>query len=491
MRDYCGACRMKGSGIACFARVHNHPNLCHPEHQDWIERRSRAEGLPEDYEPPPVAPRPTPAVVAPRVPGVVRVGMATPALTIGGAERWTLSLLEATGSPPFRWEGVACYNRGLGHAPLVAEVMRQCPVSWELEGIHALARRVDVMVCWGLPFMPAEIKAVNPKVKVVLVSHGICEWTRQAVAQAEACEALAAVGRPSVRPFPEDQRSRVRVIYNTTAARPATVLCDEQKAAWGLDPGRKVLLYLGRVSPEKYPEGAALAAKELPEPWSVVVVGPGAERYGWPVKPGDLASGKLVFAGPTDDPGSALGAADAMLLPSWGEGFSIALIEAWHARVPVIGTVVGIAEEYPDLLRPIPRGASGTEIAAAVAADEADPEGTAARVERAHRAATETFTFQRFKEGWRSLLLETCPPAPEPEGPSLLRRAANLGRELVAGNLRLHGDDELTARRVAICEACEWFKPSNRTCSVASCGCYIDKKSATYSDCPKGFWPRP
>lgn len=48
-------------------------------------------------------------------------------------------------------------------------------------------------------------------------------------------------------------------------------------------------------------------------------------------------------------------------------------------------------------------------------------------------------------------------------------------------------DDEEAARRIAICEGCEFFITGGRRCS--KCGCWMDiKKQFRTATCPEGKW---
>lgn len=64
--------------------------------------------------------------------------------------------------------------------------------------------------------------------------------------------------------------------------------------------------------------------------------------------------------------------------------------------------------------------------------------------------------------------------APEPPLPPIGERLANYARAKAAHVLRgsPEVDDATFAQRVAICETCDRFRPSDRKCS--SCGCGVD-----------------
>jgi len=51
---------------------------------------------------------------------------------------------------------------------------------------------------------------------------------------------------------------------------------------------------------------------------------------------------------------------------------------------------------------------------------------------------------------------------------------------------------ELAAARVATCEGCPRFRPTDRRCSHAKCGCPVEAKAARMAEaCPEGRWPEP
>ena len=223
----------------------------------------------------------------------------------------------------------------------------------------------------------------------------------------------------------------------------------------GLPADAKILLMVARISAEKRPEVLPAAIAELAPEWVGVHVGPdsGYGPVAWRVHDAHCP-GRCYYLGSREDVGDWYAAADAFLQPSESEGHSLALVEAMLAGCPVLSTPVGTVPEHPDLVRLLPPLADGAAVATAVRADESDPAGTRARVERARAHALTHWTTATFARVWTDYLCARpcrearigsacCPrsvadsglttsrlPAPRPEG-RLLRLPLALLRKAV------------------------------------------------------------
>lgn len=73
--------------------------------------------------------------------------------------------------------------------------------------------------------------------------------------------------------------------------------------------------------------------------------------------------------------------------------------------------------------------------------------------------------------------------------PSLLQKAANFGRAItqhLAAGLP-HTDEATVARRLSICQVCEYFDATRTACR--KCGCYMEVKVKwAEQKCPIGKW---
>ena len=112
------------------------------------------------------------------------------------------------------------------------------------------------------------------------------------------------------------------------------------RAALGLPGDRPVALCLGALSPEKRIDVAIEALESLPEV-QLVVVGGGPERARLEALGREILGTRIRFLGATDDPGTALAAADLLVLPSATEGQPAVAIEAGLTGIPVVASDVG------------------------------------------------------------------------------------------------------------------------------------------------------
>jgi glycosyltransferase involved in cell wall biosynthesis len=110
--------------------------------------------------------------------------------------------------------------------------------------------------------------------------------------------------------------------------------------------GRKIFLFLSRVHPKKgLPDflRAWAEAKPQDQNWALMVVGPDELAHEAELRKlaDDLGiASQITFAGPAygEQKRSFLAAADAFVLPSLSEGFSMSVLEAAAAGLPILLT---------------------------------------------------------------------------------------------------------------------------------------------------------
>ena len=338
--------------------------------------------------------------------GQVRVGVITPSLTVGGAERHILTLLKST-RRELRWVGVAVTQPEHLRRDVAVEAERVCPVGIGWGAAVELARRCDVVVTWGIPGWWERLPDPLP-CPVVMVSHGSGEWTRRVTEGSERAAALVAVSRVALEPFSPAERRRAVVIPNGVEPErvKVTVPRAETRRRWGVSETAKLIGYLGRFSSEKDCGALVRAVATLPDGWCGAFIGraSGNEEVELREAVARECPGRMVFPGVTDDVGSALRALDWLLLASDQEGFGLVIAEAWLAGVPVVCTPVGIALEEPELVRTVSIGASGAELAETFLSDAADARRLRRRVERARRRAARRYGAERSGREWARLI---------------------------------------------------------------------------------------
>jgi len=123
----------------------------------------------------------------------------------------------------------------------------------------------------------------------------------------------------------------------------------ELKASLGIEPNKRVLLYVGRLSSEKGLATLMSAVLPLLEQHAELVLclvgdGPMRGELEALVEKSGLGSA-VVFVGFEDEPTAYYAMADVFVLPSHAEGMSNALLEAMASGLPVAATDVGAAQE--------------------------------------------------------------------------------------------------------------------------------------------------
>jgi glycosyltransferase involved in cell wall biosynthesis len=296
----------------------------------------------------------------------IRVGLLTPTLLFGGAERWVAALAVGLDPSRFRVTGVAIRDAGRVFPAIADKVMRRCPILQGNGSFETLAAASEVLIVWGLPDLA--MLAGFPG-RVVCVGHGHCNWSVNCIGSClPYVTDWAAVSKHATASFPDP--SRVAVIHNgiDTDRCAAGRTREEVRAEWGLRPDEIAVGYLGRMCSEKNPLAAVHAVHALGKPYRAVLVGdgPGTKMY--------LAQARrtvpdVVYRPPVENVGDVYRALDCFVLASQFEGFSLALAEAWYCACPTVATPVGateLAELHGTMCVRVPIGCRPRELATAV-----------------------------------------------------------------------------------------------------------------------------
>ncbi|GAG37700.1 unnamed protein product, partial [marine sediment metagenome] len=110
--------------------------------------------------------------------------------------------------------------------------------------------------------------------------------------------------------------------------------------------GKRIILFLGRIHPQKGLDLLAKAFEKIAREWDnayLMIVGPDSEGYKIKIEKMLESEGvlnKVIFTGMLSGRKKliVLGGADIFALPSYSEGFSMAILEAMICKLPVIIT---------------------------------------------------------------------------------------------------------------------------------------------------------
>lgn len=232
--------------------------------------------------------------------------------------------------------------------------------------LHALVPGAarHLVICGHLHLLPlAWLVARHKRATLALVIHGIDSWTPSvhflANNLAGRVDAVLSVSEYSARLF----SAWSKVAEKKTTILPNTVSLDDFRPAkrdqslaerYGIGPGRKVLITLGRMAKEERYKGFDEVLEAMPKILRsipdvlYVAAGDGPDRARLEAKARSLGIIKhVVFPGRIleEEKTAHYNLADVYVMPSSGEGFGIVLLEAAACGVPVIGSAVdGSAE---------------------------------------------------------------------------------------------------------------------------------------------------
>jgi glycosyltransferase involved in cell wall biosynthesis len=370
---------------------------------------------------------------------MIRAALFTPNLTLGGAERWVVSLVKYADPKQLRWTGVAVSGWGGAERSLCAEIADRVPLHTNpvaqqhrkhrrpfdyscFAGIHATlpaavaaaAQDAQVVVGWGGPDLTTWLPRL--KVPVVLTSH--TTETNSHSTPVRGATHLAAVSQAAARFFEgRHEGLPVSVLYNGAevdrcqAQQPRSAM----RQLWGFSDTDVVVGYIGRQAREKNPRAAIEAVAELPQQFKAVYYGepvsrPGDADLNLPGYAEERAAGRVTFRPPQRQVGDVLGALDVCMLASHREAFSLALIEAWISGTPVVATPVGALPElehkHGSLVVRVPINPTAEELAEAVCC-AAGPEGREI-ASKARNLALKRFTCEHMLQRWTKYLKTVC-----------------------------------------------------------------------------------
>lgn len=365
---------------------------------------------------------------------MVKVGFLAPGYILGGAERWTLGLARCCDPERIQWVGLALTEWAASDTATVKDMTKYMPVYGPPKtegtvghdfqyvkrmgpdaatGIGIIAAQADIMITWTGQHIRTMLGYYRQhyKLKVLCVSHGSIPEVYSSVQDDADC--LAAVSKAAVISFREGTRDNVEVVYNGADIDRCTPILgrDIFRKKFNIPANAIVLGYIGRFSPEKNPLLAARTAAHMGKQFRAMYVGGGCDLpmwadQDWVPKLQEVGGDQVHHIGPQDSVGDALAASDVIMCCSYTEGFSLGILEAWLAGVPVISTGVGAIPEleamHGQLVVQVSTNPTVEETAEAVAV--ALSRANKPVIDRARSVAWNHYTLPAMAERWTNYM---------------------------------------------------------------------------------------
>lgn len=224
----------------------------------------------------------------------------------------------------------------------------------------ALTRRIDVVFCGHLFMAPLALLIARLKgASLIVQTHGIEAWQppsrlqRAATERADLVLSVSRYTRARVLGWAAMTPERVLVVPNTIRDVFTPGDGETLRAALGLED-KRVLLTVGRMDQREQYKGQDLVIDAIPELVSqghdvaYVIVGDGDDRARLETLARDAdVSERVHFLGSVEPPCliEAYRMADLFAMPSKGEGFGIAFVEAMACGTPAVGLAVAGARD--------------------------------------------------------------------------------------------------------------------------------------------------
>ena len=224
----------------------------------------------------------------------------------------------------------------------------------------ALGKPLDVVFCGHLNLTPlAAAVAKLAKAKLVIQMHGIEAWARPswhvraAVEEADLVLCVSRYTRGRILEWSTVLPERVLVLPNTVGECFTPGDASDLRAAWDLE-GKCVLLTVGRMDSHERYKGHDRVMAAIPQlaaaghDVAYVVLGEGDDRPRLETMAREMGVAervRFVGAQKLETLIAAYRMADLFVLPSTGEGFGIAFLEAMACGTPALGLDVAGARD--------------------------------------------------------------------------------------------------------------------------------------------------
>lgn len=270
----------------------------------------------------------------------LRVGFLSPGFGLGGAERWILALCRNFSVDVVVSVIVIESVNHVNH-DLLGKLPRATRVLYGNEHIKDALDICDVCISWGSPFMLEHTK--GHRTPVVAVAHGAAmdnDYSKNIMfaAQEAGVKHFAAVNEACRAVFPAGVCPRIIANGAEPERVVPTLSASSARERLGVADGERLLLYAGRIMPDKMVAKLPHVAKELGEGWQLRMVGTMAYFSDSELARWEAVTGNFRIMKPVHQIGDLLVAADVAILLSKSEAHPMSMTEAWMVGCPTVTT---------------------------------------------------------------------------------------------------------------------------------------------------------
>ena len=302
-----------------------------------------------------------------RQPNRLKATIITPALRLGGAERWCCDLVIGS-SHLIDWSVVILYM-GDVNAAFLGSILRYADIytpdpyksdfplfTYETpeECVKEATKNATAILSWGGGY-----KHKTPKgIPHVFVAHGSSSWTRKEALRVKAngnCSHIVNVSSKTEKCMAGIELPQ-RTIWSACDDRRVLInrTPREIRNQWGvkyphfMERFHRYIGYLGRIGDEKNVEGMIRAVTLLPDYYKAVVIGDGPATQRIDAVLQAILPCRHYRVPPVDDVGNHLNAFSCLVQLSPSEGNSILVNEAMRIGTPIVTTREGAIDDYEE-----------------------------------------------------------------------------------------------------------------------------------------------
>lgn len=379
-----------------------------------------------------------------------RVGIITPSLMLGGAERWIVQLIQQT-RQAIHWVGVLAVPEATRESVVEEQVRALVPLYGVDLPAEQFFEKCEAVIVWGsVPQTETMLRASLNGRRLVVVSHGddtarrlterrafqgrVIHVTRSLTSYAvEAIQAslttatdFVAVSRAACGPYNGlVDPGMIQVLPNGIDTHRLEV--HEPRSTYrerlGYRDGDFIVGSIGRLSGEKRLDVLVDAVAMSPAWVKLLLVGTGHREAEIRAAVAEKLPGRGVVLPGTTDVAPLYAAMDCAVITSPSEGFCFAALESLYAGVPLVAPPVGVlrefAEENGTCWQETAVGADAEEVARAIDAVRFTPRDVLdKRATTARTAILRDYTLEQFGRRWTRYLYQLLrPPKGDPMNP--------------------------------------------------------------------------